>query len=349
MIDPETLKITAEILNLIAETDEFKGLWQSFAQLPPDRLSGLKKVATIESIGSSTRIEGAKLSDQQIEALLSHLDTLSFQTRDEQEVVGYAYVCEQIFAHYQEMPFTENMIKQMHVWLLQYSTKDDRHRGEYKRLPIRIEAFDSQGKSIGVIFETISPLETPIKMEELVTWTRETLAKRSLHPLLVIALFIVLFLAIHPFQDGNGRLSRLLTTLLMMKAGYLYVPYSSLESIIEANKESYYLALQKTQKSWLGGHPDWDPWLLFFLRCLQRQKKHLEIKIAKEKFLLEHLSPLSRQILELLKAHGRLKMSEIQALTQANRNTLKKTLSSMVKSHHICMYGKGKGSWYCLT
>lgn len=346
MIDPETIKITPEILSLIAEINEFKGLWKSLGRLTPDRLSALKKVATIESIGSSTRIEGAKLSDQQIEVLLSDLNTQSFQTRDEQEVVGYAWVCEKIFEDYKEMPLTENIIRQMHIWLLQYSNKDDRHRGNYKKIPIRIEAFDVQGESIGVIFETISPMQTPIKMEELVIWTREALEEKTLHPLLVIALFIVIFLAIHPFQDGNGRLSRLLTTLLMMKADYLYVPYSSLESIIEANKESYYLALQKTQTSWLKGNPDWNPWLLFFLKCLQRQKHHLEIKISKETLLIEQLSALSRQILDLLKTHGGLRISEIQAMTQANRNTLKKTLSSMVKSHHLSMHGKGKASWY---
>lgn len=348
MIATDTIKITPEILNLIAEIESFNGRWQFFSQLAPERLSSLRKIATIESIGSSTRIEGAKLSDQQIEHLLSCLDTQSLRTRDEQEVAGYAVACEKIFEHYKEMPLTENMIKQMHIWLLEYSKKDDRHRGWYKNIPIRIEAFNLEGKSVGIIFETVSPLETPIKMEELVSWTRDHLKKKSLHSILVIAIFIVLFLAIHPFQDGNGRLSRLLTTFLMMKVGYLYVPYSSLESIIEANKESYYLALQKTQTSWLKGNPDWNPWLLFFLTCLQRQKHHLEVKISKEKLLIEKLSSLSRQILDLLKAHGPLKISEIQILTQSNRNTLKKALSVLTNDHYISMHGKGKASFYQL-
>ena len=149
----------------------------------------------------------------------------------------------------EDIPITENSIKQMHTWLLQYSDKDERHHGDYKKIPIRIEAFDEQGKSVGVIFETISPMETPIKMHELIFWTNKALEEKILHPLIIIGLFIVIFLAIHPFQDGNGRLSRLATTMLMMKVGYYYVAYSSLESIIEANKESYYLALQRTQKS----------------------------------------------------------------------------------------------------
>ncbi|MGZ3633335.1 MAG: Fic family protein [Parachlamydiaceae bacterium] len=342
----DTLTITPEMLNLIAEIDEFKGAWQQAGRLTPDRLSALKKVATIESIGSSTRIEGAKLLDSEIALLLSQADTKTFHTRDEQEVAGYAFVCEQICEHYASIPLTENMIKQLHAWLLQYTDKDERHRGEYKKLPIHIEAFDPQGKSIGIIFNTTSPLETPIKMQELVEWSNGAFNKKILHPLIVTGIFIVLFLAIHPFQDGNGRLSRLLTTLLMLKNGYQYVPYSSLESIIEANKEGYYLALQRTQKSWQNHQPDWSAWLLFFFKCLQRQKKHLEVKLEREKKLLQVIPLLNQQVLELLTTHGRLTISEIVVLSGANRNTLKKTLSSLVKDNSIVRNGTGKGSWY---
>ncbi len=342
----DSLVITPEMLNLISEIDEFKGAWQQAGRLTPDRLSALKRVATIESIGSSTRIEGAKLSDSEIEALLLRVDAKTFQTRDEQEVAGYAFVCEQICDHYISIPFTESVIKQLHTWLLQYADKDDRHRGEYKKIPIRIEAFDFTGKSAGVIFETTSPLETPIKMQELIAWTNEAFEKKILHPLIVIGLFIVLFLAIHPFQDGNGRLSRLLTTLLMLKSDYLYSPYSSLESIIEANKEGYYLALQRTQKGWQNNQPDWNAWLLFFFHCLQRQKKHLEIKLEREKILLKTLPELSLRVLELLTSHGRLGINEIAALTKANRNTLKKTLAALATKNYITRNGVGKASWY---
>src|SRR5690606_36903546 len=141
----------------------------------------------------------------------------------------------------------ENFIKQLHSMLLQYSSKDQRHRGEYKSLSNNVEAFDPNGESLGIVFQTASPFDTPAKMTELVLWTRESLEDKSLHALLVIAIFTVIFLAIHPFQDGNGRLSRVLTTLLLLRAGYAYVPYSSLESIIEESKDSYYLALRRTQ------------------------------------------------------------------------------------------------------
>lgn len=349
MIDIESITITPEMLSLIAEIDEFKGAWQQMDRFKPDRLSQLKKIATIESIGSSTRIEGARLSDREIEALLSRIDKQSFESRDEQEVAGYAFACEKIFDHFADIQISENMIKQLHMWLLQYADKDDRHRGEYKKIPIRIEAFDPDGKSKGILFETTSPLETPHRMQELVSWINEMLEKKALHPLIVTGIFTVLFLAIHPFQDGNGRLSRLLTTLLMLKSGYTYVPFSSLESIIEANKESYYLALQKTQKSWQNNQPDWKPWLLFFFRCLQKQKNHLAVKLEKEKILLKQLPNLSRQVLDLLQGHGSLGIREIEALTKANRNTLKKTLASLVKENLIVLNGKGKSSWYTLV
>lgn len=342
----EQLLITPEILKLISEVDEFKGAWLQLGRLTPDRLSALKKVATIESIGSSTRIEGAKLLDSEIEELLNNVGSKTFQTRDEQEVAGYAIVCEEICNRYSSIPLTENAIKQLHIWLLQYSYKDHRHRGEYKKIPVRIEAFDSHGKSAGILFESTPPLETPYKMQELISWTNDAFEKKELHPLIVIGIFIVLFLAIHPFQDGNGRLSRLLTTLLMLRSGYYYVPYSSLESVIEASKESYYLALQRTQKAWQNHQPDWNAWLLFFFRCLQKQKKHLEVKLEKEKILLKVLSPLSQMIIELLSSHGRLGIREFEVLTNANRNTIKKALAALVRDQYIVRNGKGKATWY---
>lgn len=345
MISPHSLTITPEMLNLIGEIDEFKGAWRLMGRLTPDRLSMLKKVATIESIGSSTRIEGSKLLDSEIEKLLSNANS-DFHTRDEQEVGGYALVCQQIYDHYESMSLTENLIKQLHSSLLKYTDKDERHRGEYKKIPIRIEAFDADKKSIGVIFETTSPLETPFKMGELVSWTNEAFQKQVFHPLIIIGLFVLIFLAIHPFQDGNGRLSRLLTTLLMLKSGYLYAPYSSLESIVEANKEAYYLALQKSQKNWQDPKPEWNAWLLFFFRSLQRQKRHLEAKLEKEHILLKNLSPLSQNILDILSSHGKLGIREMEAMTKANRNTLKKTLALLVNDRYISKHGVGKGSWY---
>ncbi len=344
MLNP-SINITPEILNLIAKIDEFKGAWMAIGNLAPDRLNSLKHVATIESIGSSTRIEGVKLTDREIEALLSGLDKKSFGSRDEQEVAGYADAMNIVFESYSEIPFTENYIRQLHQILLQYSSKDGRHRGEYKKLPNHVEAFDSDGKSLGVIFETSSPFDTPRDMTLLLTWTIGQLEEKTLHPLLIISVFVVHFLAIHPFQDGNGRLSRVLTTLLLLKNGYLYVPYSSLESVIEKNKDSYYLALRRTQGSFKFDNPDYMPWLLFFLNALDAQKEILSRKVERENVFAK-LPKLSLQIIEIVKDHGELSISEIESVTKANRNTIKKRLAELVRNNYLIKQGQGKGTRY---
>jgi hypothetical protein len=200
------VRITPRILSLIAEIDEFKGAWRAIGRIAPDRLTSLRRVATIESIGSSTRIEGARLSNLEIEKLLSNLQLRSFATRDEQEVAGYADVMETVFEHWADIPVNENHIRQLHRDLLAHSPKDERHRGAYKTITNHVEAFDETGNSLGIVFATATPFETPRLMEELTAWLSEALDSKLLHPLLVIAVFIVVFLEIHPFQDGNGRL-----------------------------------------------------------------------------------------------------------------------------------------------
>ncbi|MEW8135791.1 MAG: DUF977 family protein [Candidatus Thiodiazotropha endolucinida] len=345
-LNTDTLNITREVLSLVAELDEFKGAWRALGTLAPERLSALRHVATIESIGSSTRIEGSKLSDQEVDRLLRNIEIKKFDTRDEQEVAGYAEVMEMIFTHANDIDLTENHVKQLHRDLLVYSTKDERNRGEYKTNTNHVMAFDTEGKEIGILFETATPFDTPRLMTELVTWTREALEQKQLHPLLVIAVFTVVFLEIHPFQDGNGRLSRVLTSLLLLRSGYAYVPYSSLESVIEQTKEGYYMALRGTQGTIRTATPDWQPWVMYFLHAMQKQKARLETKIAREKILLDKLPELSVQILELAKAHGRLTIGQIVEITGANRNTVKKHLQALVAAGHLTQHGIGKGTWY---
>lgn len=343
-----SLNITAEILQLISEIDEFKGAWRALGQIAPEQLTSLKLVATIESIGSSTRIEGSKLTDQQVEALLSNLEIRQFSTRDEQEVAGYAEVMNLIFQSHDNIPFTENYIQQLHRELLQYSEKDYWHRGLYKKSPNHVEAFGPDGKSLGVVFETSSPFETPIRMSALVSWAAEAYAEKKLHPILITAIFIVEFLAIHPFQDGNGRLSRVLTTYLLLKAGYAYVPYSSLEAVVEQSKEIYYLALRQTQGTLKTDAPNWQPWVLFFLRALKEQKRRLEKKIEQEKLLRAKLPDLSLQILEMIKSRGKTTIGAIVSMTGANRNTVKRHLETLVASNYIQKQGVTKGAWYVM-
>lgn len=348
-MDISALNITPEMVGLIGEIDEFKGAWQLFGRLAPERLNALKTAATIESVGSSTRIEGAKLSDREVEALLMRIETHTFKSRDEQEVAGYAFVCEQIFSAFESIPLTENTIKQLHQGLLQYSEKDQRHPGEYKKLSNDVQAFDENGKSVGIVFETTSPFETPLKMQELIYWTREALEVGTFHPLFIVGAFVVIFLAIHPFQDGNGRLSRCLTTLLLLKCGYRYVPYTSLESVIEENKDSYYIALRRTQQSLKSDHPDYTPWLLFFLRALQKQKRRLEQKISRESVMSLCLPELSVQIMQLIADHTRLSIGELEVLTKANRNTIKKHVQDLTTNALLLRHGKGRSTWYTVA
>ena len=349
MIGIHSLKITPEILSLIAEIDEFKGSWQVLSLLEPERLLALKKVATVESIGSSTRIEGSDLSDKDVEKLLSNLKIEFLKTRSEQEVAGYAELMELVFQSWESVRISENHIKQLHRDLLSYSKKDAYHRGKYKKSSNEVVAFDAKGKQIGVIFKTATPFDTPRLMRELVKWVKEALEVQSLHPLLVITVFVILFLQIHPFQDGNGRLSRILTTLFLLRSGYDYVPYSSLENIIEQNKESYYLALRKTQKTVHNKNPNWQPWILFFLRAIQKQVKRLIKKIEYEKTILSDLPSLSVKILEQAKKQGRVTIGDMIQMTGVSRNTLKEHFRALIKKRHLIKHGRGRGVWYSLN
>jgi Fic family protein len=346
MLKTDTLHITPEILSLIARIDEFKGAWRALGTLAPDRLSALRRVATIESIGSSTRIEGSKLTDREVEQLLANLEIKRFDTRDEQEVVGYAQVMDVVFSAWQDIPFTENYLKQLHQILLQHSDKDAWHRGQYKTSTNSVAAFNAHGEQIGIVFQTATPFDTPRLMTELVSWVNAQRESKLLHPLLIAAIFVGVFLEIHPFQDGNGRISRALTTLMLLQAGYAYVPYSSLESVIELNKEAYYLALRQTQGTIRTDTPNWQPWLVFFLRSLAEQVRRLEKKVEREKVVLARLPELSLQIVEMVRERGRTTMSEIVQVTGANRNTIKHHLRNLVERGHLSQQGSGRGVWY---
>ena len=251
-----------------------------------------------------------------------------------------------VFSAWQDIPFTENYIKQLHQILLQHSDKDTWHRGQYKTNTNSVAAFNEHGEQIGIVFQTASPFDTPSLMTELVSWVNAQRESKLLHPLLVAAIFVVVFLEIHPFQDGNGRISRALTTLMLLQAGYAYVPYSSMESVIELNKEAYYLALRQTQGTIRTEAPNWQPWLVFFLRSLAEQVRRLEKKVEREKLVLASLPELSLQIVEFAREHGRVTIGDVIKLTGASRNTLKAHFRNLVERGHLSQQGSGRGVWY---
>ena len=347
MVNTDTIKITTPLLALLSELDEFKGAWRALGTIAPERLRALKRIATIESIGSSTRIEGSKLTDREVEELLGRLDTKAFKSRDEAEVAGYAEVMETVFQSWADLRVTENHLKQLHRDLLRHSDKDERHRGEYKTLRNDVGAFDQSGTMIGVVFETATPFDTPRRMTELLAWLEDARTNKTLHPLLIVAVFIVVFLAIHPFQDGNGRLSRILTTLLLLQAGYSYVPYSSLESVIENSKEGYYLALRQTQGTLKADAPDWQPWLLFFMRALQQQMRTLAQKVERERSAVE-LSDLAVKILDYARTQGRVTTRDMVREHGASANTLKSTFGTLIEKGLLVRQGGGRSTWYRL-
>ena len=180
---------------------------------------------------------------------------------------------ELVFESYKDIPLKESMILQLHRDMLKYSDKDERHRGQYKFGPNRVEAKDQSGKVVGILFDPTPPHLTPKEMQELIAWYTEAKTKNFKHPLLLSANFVFEYLAIHPFQDGNGRTSRLLTNLMLLQSGYEFVSVVSHERLIEARKADYYIALNKAQSSWKTKKEDISVWVLYFLNILREQAK----------------------------------------------------------------------------
>lgn len=341
-------KLTPEFVRLLTEIDEFKGAWTALQSQAQSRLAELKTVSVVQSVGSSTRIEGSKLSDDEVAQLLGGIGKKSFKSRDEEEVAGYADTLQEVYRSWEQIPLTENHIKQLHGMVLRHSSKDQRHLGEYKKAPNNVVATDPQGKVVGIVFETATPFATPGLMTALVEDTRRELEAREHHPLLVIGDFVVRFLAIHPFQDGNGRLSRILTNLLLLRQGYAYVPYSSMEHLVEGNKAAYYLALRTTQKALGTPKPNPEPWLLFFLRSLKAQKDYLK-KLVEEAGQLMDLDSLDAAILQAVQQHGKVGLTELATLTTAKKATLKVRLAKLVQAGRLERGGKGPATFYRRT
>lgn len=346
MISEENIVISHQDLVKISEIDQFKGEWELLSQERKYHIDALKRVTTIESIGSSNRIEGNILSDKDVERVLLHINAQSFASRDEEEVAGYAELMQLIFDEYQVIPFTENYIKYLHKVMLKHVEKDGYHCGEYKRFPNSVAAFDADGKEIGIVFQAASVFETPSLMEELVVWVRKTLEEHAMHPLVTIAVFIVHFLAIHPFQDGNGRLSRALTTLLFLQCGYRYVMYSSLESIIEASKARYYQALRKTQQNIWSPDVEYESWFSYFFSALLKQKLHLQEKLSSMPLLDRQLGQLARSILRLFDQQEQWTIVTMAEQLQVSSSAVSKSVKSLVDGGYLVKYGVTRGAWY---
>ena len=329
---------------IIGELDEFKGHWRRISEINHERLTRLRQVTTIESTASSTRIEGVEMSDDDVSRVLEGLTSDSFRARDESEVLGYGELHSLIYESHADLTLNENHIKQLHSVLLKHSSKDERHRGEYKTFPNNVEARHPDGHN-EVIFVTASPFDTPRLMAQLVENTNAAFEADELHSLTIIGAFVVNFLAIHPFQDGNGRLSRALTNLLLLRAGYEYVPYASLERVIEDNKAAYYAALRTSQLAMKHDPRDFGVWLKFFLHALKTQKKQLESKLDIEGSMLR-LSETQQKILDLVRQRGRITSVDIAATLETPYRSVRYHLDTLVRRKLINSHGERKGRYY---
>ncbi|MBN2854161.1 Fic family protein [Patescibacteria group bacterium] len=332
-----------KIQNMIAEIEKLSGMWTAGIKLAPQILSILKKSTIITSAGASTRIEGSKLSDKEIEKLFSTgLRIKKFSTRDEQEVAGYKELLENVFNSFESIKFSESTIKHFHKELLKYSEKDKKHLGEYKFGDNKVVAQDSKGNTIGIIFEPTKPYLTSKEMQELVEWTEKAFEEKIFHPLLVIANFIIEFLKIHPFQDGNGRSSRVLTNFLMLKYGYSYMPYISHEKLIEDNKDKYYLALNKSQKS-----KDYNIalWIIFFLEIILEQVK-LAVKLGDKERVEIFLSPKQLQVWQFIQEKRETTPREIRESLSMATATALQVLNKLVEIKKIERLGEGRSTRY---
>lgn len=335
-----------EVIRRIGVIDAFRGKWEAVEQKNNRYLRELRRVATIESIGSSTRIEGAILTNEEVERLVRNVKITDFKTRDEQEVFGYYEALDLILDHAKDIDLTEAYVKQLHGILLRYSDKDQRHRGGYKTLSNQVVANYPDG-SQRVIFNTTAPHLTETEMYAMVEWVRNALETGQIHPLFVIGLFVYEFLSIHPFQDGNGRLSRLLTTLLLLKMGYDFAQYVSFENIIEQRKAEYYRALMAGQQHRGTKKEVIGDWMVFFLDCLQTLTTRLESKYALYQNKGGYLNERQRQVLAVVQDHQPVKISDLATLLpNVSMNTLKKDLQYMVQQGILERVGALKASVY---
>jgi Fic family protein len=320
--------IPQDFWKLINQIDELKGQWIGGAKMNPQALGRLKRSVLVTSTGASTRIEGAQLTDEDIEKMMRGLSMQKFKDRDIEEAKGYYELLENVFNAWDKIPFSESSIKHLHKELLKYTEKDKLHRGEYKKIENKVEMINEAGQSIGILFGTTPAWLTPKEMQEL-----------------IIANFLIEFLNIHPFQDGNGRLSRVLTNILLLKAGYSYVPYISHEKLIEDNKSDYYLSLRKSQKTLKMDKVDISAWIEFFLKVLLTQAKQAIELLSKEN-VEKLLSPKQLLVWQYLLNVSEATPGEISKKTKVARPTVSQAIDVLLKLKKIERIGQGRTTRY---
>jgi Fic family protein len=333
------------IVALLAEIDGIRGEFKSGLRMTPQAITNLRKSTLITSAGASTRIEGAKLTDEEVDKVMQGLAVSKFADRDSQEVQGYLETLQNVFDSFQTLPLRESVITSLHNQLLKYSHKDDTHRGGYKKKENTVGVLGPDGKVARIMFETTPAYLTPKEMQELVDWTINAFEKNRFHPLLVIANFIVEFLKIHPFEDGNGRLSRVLTNLLLLRSGYQFIQYVSHEQIVERRKDEYYIALRKSQETFKTDHDTISPWLNFFLSVVKEQATKALSYLEEEK-VEDTLSPKQFEVWKYLSSVGEAAPGEIAKATGIVPVTVSQALDRLIEIGKVKRIGRGRGTRY---
>ena len=338
-------EIYQQLSQQLSVLDTFKGSWKIRESQHGQYLKELRKIATIESTGSSTRIEGARLTDQEVEKLLTSVKITRFESRDEQEVAGYYDALEVILDNYADIEISERYIHQLHGILLKHSDKDLHHRGKYKTSSNQVVANYPDGTQ-RTLFDPTPPHLTPMEMQQLIEWLNERMEKKDMHPLVYIAGFVYEFLSIHPYKDGNGRLSRLLTTLLMMKQDYEFIQYVSFENIIESTKDDYYRVLMEGQQNRYKDEERINTWVLYFMQCLITLTERLEAKYKTYSRLKTALNKRQQQVLDFVLDNEPVQLGDIEIVLKESRNTLKKDLAYLVREKLLLKTGDRKGTRY---
>ena len=323
------IALTWKLLRALSQIDRFDASWSTIEKVEGQSLKQLKSIATIKSIGASTRIEGSKLSDKEVEALLSNIEINKIEDRDAQEVVGYFNALDMISESFNEIKITESSIKNLHNQLLKLSEKDEWHRGNYKQHTNAVEANFPDGTR-QIIFKTTDPgFATESAMQHLLDWYK---SEKEVHPLIKIAAFVYDFVSIHPFQDGNGRLSRLLTTLLLMQSGYYWIQYVSFEHEIESSKKEYYRSLRSCQAQRPG--EDITDWINYFFDSLRNIQGKLEQKLAVTS-IEGKLSPREKSVYTYISTNPGCKSGDVAKKLKIPNPTVKRILSYLVEKHLI--------------
>ena len=329
-----------EIINLISAIHEYKGKQELYINAQPDILQGMLEIAKIQSTGASNRIEGIYTSDKRLESIVKA--KAEPKNRSEKEIAGYREVLNTIHDSYDYINPNPNVILQLHRDL--YAFRASSTAGKWKNSDNVIEEIDEAGKK-NVRFAPASAFETPGYMENLSKTFIDAINKETYDPLMLMPVYILDFLSIHPFNDGNGRMSRLLTLLLLYRSGYIVGKYISIEMIIEQTKESYYESLRQSSMGWHENKNSYAPFLKYYLGVILNAYKEFQSRV--EHLQHKKLSKAERIRSVFATKLGKLTKQEIMTLCpDISISTIENTLRELTQEGFIIRIGVGRSTAY---